>query len=540
MAALVVGAILLRVWAASRSGLWRDEAQFLWIVRRPAGRILSFLRWHESHPPLFYLVMRAWQGLFGDSETTALALTILLGVVLVPVMYLIAVRLLSPRTGWIAAVLAAFSPTLVRHSALVRPYSLLPLLCLVSVFFLWRALRPDAAPGRAGGRYWALYAASTLALLFTHNWTWLVWGAQGAVSLAVLLLGLAPRKAIRPWLAAQIAVLLGYSVWASALLRQLRGAGYGPSAGFSPLKPLGILAKFAFGLPDSAALAAAALLIAFLAIRQLRRRARETPAAPFLSDGRRLGIVLFLCVPLVATAAAALLSRRTDLLIPWTMVTIAPCLILVTAHGIASVGGPGRGKWAPAALTFLLALAHLVINQRLQGQVKSNAREIAALVAARARPGDLIVIAPEWIASSFNYYFPGREKGAPEQINYPYAGWKGAIHYDNRDLPLLDPGIRASIRARLEGAHRVGRRVWLVVERDGLTDVVNDTDIIPTALVRTRAGALDHLRSIQLYKQLNALYGPGNTTAFPPSRSAGAEILRVFLYGGNGGNGGSP
>src|SRR4051812_32464555 len=66
--------LVLRITMARRGGIWCDEAQFLWIVRMPTlPEMIDFLRDHESHPPLFYLLMRLWTGIFGHSDMVALA-----------------------------------------------------------------------------------------------------------------------------------------------------------------------------------------------------------------------------------------------------------------------------------------------------------------------------------------------------------------------------------------------------------------------------------------------------------------------------------
>src|SRR5579871_5558498 len=82
--------LALRLLLAGRSGLWRDEGLFLFIVHFPAvGDIFHFLHYHESHPPLFYVLMRGWQAVFGSSDTSALALPLVLGILFPIVVFLV-------------------------------------------------------------------------------------------------------------------------------------------------------------------------------------------------------------------------------------------------------------------------------------------------------------------------------------------------------------------------------------------------------------------------------------------------------------------
>src|SRR5688572_20160535 len=99
-------ALALRLILARRSGLWIDETQLIWTTRFPGLReMLRFVAADDSHPPLFYLLMRGWLRVFGDTEAAALALGLVCGVCVVPALYWIGARVLSRATGLIAAVL---------------------------------------------------------------------------------------------------------------------------------------------------------------------------------------------------------------------------------------------------------------------------------------------------------------------------------------------------------------------------------------------------------------------------------------------------
>ena len=189
--------LVLRIAMARRGGLWCDEAQFLWIVRIPTfGGMIDFLRHHESHPPLFYILMRWWLSVFGDSEPAALALPVLCGVALIPAAYYVGNRVFAGWTGVIAALLVATAPLLAIYSGYVRPYSLLPLLCLGSVHLLSRRI------GGAGTTTWAAQAIINLAMLLTHNWAWMVYGAESVVVGICLLTGRLSFPIFRRWLVA--------------------------------------------------------------------------------------------------------------------------------------------------------------------------------------------------------------------------------------------------------------------------------------------------------------------------------------------------
>jgi len=503
-------ALALRVLIVRGSGVWADEAQFLWIVRFPSlAAMIDFLRINESHPPLFYFIMRGWLAALGDTEVAALALPIAFGVALVPAVYIVGERTLGWRTGLIAAALAATSPSLALHSGLARPYSLLPLLCLASVYTLWCGL----CHGRTGS--WIAHALSTLAMLLTHNWAWLVLGAEWLAAAAWVAAGRGGRgvKPVRGWVFTQVAIMVGFSPWLPTLLYQSRHAGHGPGAR-APLEALGLFVTATTSLPLVAAILVGLAIIG----AAIWGATRESGAGAASDKDRQLAILLFLIVPFGAFAAAAVLSAANFLLLPRCLVTVAPCLLLAMANGIASAPAMPRG-----VIVGTLFVGYLASSIALFGHVKSNAREVAPMVAAQARPTDLVLVDPIAYISSFEYYF----KNGPQRIALAPSGENaGATCYNDLEERLRDPEAIKCLREKLVRAHDEGRRIWLVTERKIPSDDVPDGDRLPLLPGRM----IIPTRTNQIRKHLNRLYGAPNTHAVPVDNREGWEILHVFLY----------
>jgi hypothetical protein len=71
-----------------------------------------------------------------------------------------------------------------------------------------------------------------------------------------------------------------------------------------------------------------------------------------------------------------------------------------------------------------------------------------------------MVIAPWWLASSFNrYYAP-----TTEQIDFPALGRVGVTPYDDEVRRLGDPGTLAEAERRIAASRAAGRRIWFVSE----------------------------------------------------------------------------
>jgi mannosyltransferase len=532
VAALSALALVVRALIALHGGLWRDEALFLFIAREPSwGAMLDFLRQHESHPPLFYAVMRVWLSLVGDSDATALAVPVVLGAALVPALYSVGSRLLSWRVGLLAAALATVSPIAVEHAAMVRPYSLLPLLALVATYALVRAI------DLGGWRRWAGYAAATLALVYTHNWAWLVLGAQWVALAACLWRGGARRPAaiLREWCLAQAAITLGFLPWLPSFINQAAHAGHAPldlgavvQTPWDVFTLVIVLARLflAGTLMPAGAGTGSGLVIGWALIVGTLTLLLRRPGSARGGSRVRTGSVLpvLVAVPTAALCTAAAVSVRSDLLQARCILTVAPLLLLLVAYGFERLRASGQGRLAGVAAVVLLAAYAGLLPQQYTAP-RSNVRELTSDLAAKTSTSDLILIAPEFIASSFNrYYSP-----ATEQIDFPAMGRIGAMQFDRTAQRFGDPAALAEAERRLAATHAAGRRVWLIVDVGG-SKVCTGGECDSIAAHSNRFLDVGYARASQLRAYLGALYGPPTSCDARSYASGRDEALEVCLF----------
>jgi mannosyltransferase len=178
LAVLTIAAAALRFATIDVQSYWFDEALTSKLLRLPLGEMLSQLPDTELTPPLYYLLAWPWSHVVGSEEAALRSLSALFGIAVVPVAYLVGRELVSRAAGLGTAALVAFNPLLVWYSQEARPYSLLVLLCGLSLLFFARALRR-----REDRALWLWALASSLALL-THYFAaflvvpeglWLAW-----------------------------------------------------------------------------------------------------------------------------------------------------------------------------------------------------------------------------------------------------------------------------------------------------------------------------------------------------------------------------
>lgn len=232
MVALTALAAALRfVWIDGK-GTWQDEAHTILHVRAGFAGMLHGVLHHETTPPLYFVLAWLWARAFGSGEAAVRTLSALAGTLAVPAAYAAARELVSRRAGVATALLVAVNPLLVWYGQEARSYSLLVLLCALSLWLFARALRaPERRLARAVA-WWALVGAAALAthhLAFTlilPEAAWLlyrrrgraVWiGAAVQIAVAIAVLALAASQS------AQLDVGWVASIGLAGRLAQLPG-----------------------------------------------------------------------------------------------------------------------------------------------------------------------------------------------------------------------------------------------------------------------------------------------------------------------------
>jgi len=161
LAALTIVAIWLRVIGLNK-GLWWDEIYFLvGSVRHPFAEILTVFPGDNQHP-LYTILARLSILAFGESAWSLRLPALIMGVLSVPLLYLLAVSVTTRAEALLSAALLAVSYHHVWFSQNARGYSALAFWTLLSTFLLLRGLR-------TGRRTFYIAYAITAALgVYTH------------------------------------------------------------------------------------------------------------------------------------------------------------------------------------------------------------------------------------------------------------------------------------------------------------------------------------------------------------------------------------
>jgi mannosyltransferase len=278
LAIMLLGAVL-RFYGLGFQSLWGDElASWDISTRETISQVIGGVR-SDDHPPLYYLILRVAQWIFGDSEWALRLPSAVAGWLCIPAIYILAKRLYSEREGIMAALFLAVFWAPIYYSQEARVYSMLILLSILTTCFWWGVMLSlrygrELPTGDA-----ALYVVSAVLCAYLHYSGLILVAVQGA-ALAALAHG-ALRKAILLY----IPIAIAYLPWLPGMVNQSPyGNQNGTRIGEATLQIPPDYFQFLFGRSGLLSFAAWTLL-AFLLIRgwdDLRRRRNRGVVPPGL------------------------------------------------------------------------------------------------------------------------------------------------------------------------------------------------------------------------------------------------------------------
>jgi len=525
--AIIFGvAAAFRFYHLDTFGLWRDEAQTVFLARHsfPSG-ILQALTYADVSPPLYYFLLHFWDKAL-PSDWSLRFFSVLFGLALIPLVYWVGRRIFDSSVALLAALVAALSPHHIIVSRTVRMYSLLPLVTLAAFYFTYRFVtqpadclaidEADAVHTGAGkaatasrrllgeGAWWGVVLSFAL-VLYTHNvGVFLILSVNGFF-LAEILRRKEARRLFWPWVKAQVCVALLYVPMVPLFLKQLRlqEAVMGPwlpqySRLGNALRLMNELTGLAW--PNGWPL----LWMAVCAVGIFAVKLRRSFVVIYLRLSPALNLILFGFFGPIALAA--LLTPRTIGSIPSYVTLVAfPAMCYLLARGVNAV----RPRILSLALLLGLCMVwvHTVSTSWTFGIRHSNLREIASYVSQHVGSDDVIVIAPDYLASTFNYYYRGPQMQAafPAALrrveDITWLGW--SEKWRNADR-FVEPTLQYVAGELPEGAH-----LWFIAPLEAYP-------------------ADPYFSQIRVLKsRFDQVYGPPQiVTSFPPA----VETAEVYIY----------
>jgi uncharacterized membrane protein len=490
LSAIILIGFAIRLYKLGAQSLWYDETVSAVLASEPPAELIAHTA-RDIHPPAYYLFLHYWTSLAGDTEFALAFVSLIFGVLLIPLTYHLG-RLLADRTSatW-AALLIACSPFNVWYSQEVRMYTLGAALGLAATMWAWQALFGRTAQKSMVNRCWLGYIVCATIGLYTLYYFAFLLIVLNLLFLIRLLLPRIRSSALIALVVANGLVLLAYAPWLPIAWRQATNPPVPPWRTQLGLWPVLVESWSALSLGQSVQSAAVwpilllALVLLVAGVTYLSQQGR----APTTLSFRAIFLFLYTFGPL---GLIVLLSFIVPLYHVRYVFTFAPAFYILLGAGIVWLARhPGRWPALIAASLLLAASAYSIYQLHFDLRNRSDDfRAAVNFIESHWQPGDAILINAGYTYPAFLYYAddPYLERQrlvpyqAPADLNRPRLLQTGSInsgpqlgwHDPRSDFYPTSP---AEITTALERLSMDHSRLWLLRAYDTVTD--------PTGLIRT-------------------------------------------------------
>jgi len=375
---------------------WMDEAITTGVSLHPLSEIPGVLR-HDGNPPLYYMMLHVWISLFGSAETSTHSMSLLFGVLCVPVGGWAGWSLFGRRAGIMASILLAFNAWLTAYAQETRMYELMALLGLLATTgfihgFVYRRRR-----------LLFVFTGALGLMLYTHSWG-VFFFAGAAISLIPTYLASDDRRGLLrdAVLAFGVAGVL-YLPWLPNFLYQVAHT----AAPWDSAPRFGAPIQISRDLLGGDRITIALVFTAVIGLASLSTRVyRRTHEATILWT--------LIALPVATLGLAWLSSQITP---AWASRYFAPvlgALVLLIAWGCSRARGLGLVAMA-------ISLLFMVNPSVFTPQYKSDMRDVAGEIGPLLHQNDLVVM------------------GQPEQTTLAWYYLPAGLHYANTAGSVSDP-----------------------------------------------------------------------------------------------------
>ena len=403
--AVVLLALTLRLLGLESQSLWVDEVVTWKGAQLPLGDLLSLRSYYAMAHSLYFAMMHGVISLLGDGEPALRLPSVLFGAASVPLLYVIGRDWLGHRVGLAAALLLAVSPLHLYYSQEARPYAAVVCFTLASMVCLNRVLE-----GRRGFGWQVGFAVFFAAMLFCHP---IALAFVPVIVLQIILL----RE--RLTLAPVRGVLIGAGVATAALLLVLTA--------LPPIRPVAVESRGLAALPYTVW----AFSVGYSLGPSVRALHSTEPMRIALQHAPLIAGVLLLTGGLALLGAIGVWRRsrtRLAILLVWLVGPIGfvwvgaavtghpynvryvipafPAFLLLLACGIESfMSNKARAMaWTAVLALFAVSLWNYFTSSAYD---KEDYRSAVGAIAARARPGELVLVSEAYTRIMLDYYDPG-------------------------------------------------------------------------------------------------------------------------------------
>ncbi len=476
LVAICLVAFALRVFQLEHQSLWYDEAFSAYLAHFDLAHITARTA-ADIQPPLYYYLLHFWIALAGDSEFALRFLSLVFGVLTIPLMFVIARRLFNRTPAIIASILATLAPLYIWYSQEARMYTLITLLLLLSSYALLKAIE-----GNGGNRWQVVFIVANIAAIYTHYFAFAVIAFQWLFVLVSSFRVSGSRfnlklETLKPAIISLAIIAAAFLPWLPFVLARFgQDASYWRGALKLDEAMRHILINFTMGesvLESQAQWIATGWLVCLLISLLVGWwSTRKSNASTIQRSNHPIFFVmLYLIIPL--TLLLFLFSRNPKFNARYLMIA-SPSFFLLLAAGLDRIWNSELRirNYVLRFTHFLLAFSFLLLTSIYSifnlyfdpAFTKASFRDVAQYIEQHSAPDEAIILTSGHLFPAFNYYYRGN---AP-QVRLPDDPTLNADHVLGYDI------------ARVLNQTIAGKRGAWVVEWQN--EVVDPNGFVPMML----------------------------------------------------------
>lgn len=451
----MASALVTRVMGIASRPLWYDEAFAVLFASKGLPAMLEGTLYpvysggsaaSDIHPLLYYTLLGQWMRWFGSTPAAVRALSVLFGLAVAALTYLLGCRLFGSKTGFVAGIMAALSPFQVHYAQEVRMYALMNLCILGAAAALWQGIHSRKAA------WWVLFALLAALAQYSHN----------LASLHLLVLAATPvillrwKDALKTFLAGLAALLL-YLPWLLVTPGQLARlqAGYWIERP-GPDRLLTGLISYVTNLPLPGiwlpvGLSISLLVTAIAAWQTLRAvYLARTGDCPDETLSKSLWLVWMAFVPMLLLF---LLSQWQPVWIERALLPSGLFFLLWLAWAFTKTSMPTLARWVGLGLLAAGMLTGLGVHLTYTGFPYAPFTQVGEAIQERVQVGDLVLHSNKLSALPVVYTTPG--------LRQSYLADPAGSRADTL-APATQRVLGLPAEPELESAVGEAKRVWFI------------------------------------------------------------------------------
>ena len=382
---LTIVGFILRFYNLGYNSLWLDEAATYSFAKLSFIEIWGITVGGEYNPPLFHWVEH-FMLFFGNTEVILRFIPAMLGILTIPLFYLIGKEFLDRNTGLLAAALLTFSPFHLFYSQDARAYSMVLFFISLALYCYLLAFRSNDK------KFWALFGLFSALAFWTHFYSLIITGTL--ILFAIIINAEKIRRNVKELIPILIS-LATFVIFCLPLLivtvqlffvRTRAPPTYG-------IQGFGIIIEsiqqfFGYNL-YSALIFSILLIIGLIQIFKIDK----------------IKFFLFVSIIIVSFLASWGLSYKMPM-IPRYLIFMLPIFYIGVAAGFRPIYSAINNRW----LIYLFIAAIILIGTPFMityysGFSKEDWRGFSKSIESMTRDGDLVILAPGYISLPFDYYY---------------------------------------------------------------------------------------------------------------------------------------